>query len=157
MPKEIERKYLVKNSNYKAGSKVSYIHQAYISAQKDRVVRVRVKDEEAFVTIKGRNTGATRLEFEYPIPVSEAKEIIDKIAEKPSIEKKRYIHKAEDGHTWEIDEFLGNNEGLVVAEIELSSEEEDFTKPEWLGEEVTNDIRYYNSNLIITPYKNWEK
>jgi CYTH domain-containing protein len=156
MAKEIEKKYLVKNSDYKENSSVTYIQQGYISTQKERVVRVRIKDDKGYITIKGENNGAIRLEYEYTIPLSEAKEMIETLCQKPIIEKYRYSYKAADGHTWEIDEFLGDNEGLVVAEIELLDENEVFTLPEWIGEDVTSDIRYYNSNLMINPYKNWK-
>lgn len=157
MGKEIERKYLVKNSLYKLQSTVTYIQQGYITTQKDKVVRVRVKDNNGYITIKGENNGAVRLEYEYPIPVNEAKEIITKLCQKPIIEKNRYNYKSPDGHLWEIDEFLGDNEGLIVAEIELLSELEQYEIPEWIGEEVTSDPKYYNSNLLQNPYKNWKK
>ena len=156
MAKEIERKYLVKDSSYKSNSTETYICQGYITTNKEGVVRVRIKEDKGYLTIKGKNRGSVRLEYEYPIPVTEAKEIIENLCKKPIIEKKRYIVKAEDGHIWEIDEFIGDNEGLVVAEIELSSETEDYTLPEWVGDEVTDDVRYYNSNLMTNPYKNWD-
>lgn len=157
MAKEIEKKYLLLNDNYKAHSTVTYIQQGYITTKKEGVVRVRVRDNEAYITIKGQNQGAVRLEYEYQIPVSEAKEIIENLCQKPVIEKKRYSFQAADGHIWEIDEFFGENDGLVVAEIELSREDEEFEKPEWVGEEVTSDMRYYNSNLMQNPYINWKK
>ncbi|MBR4118676.1 MAG: CYTH domain-containing protein [Bacteroidales bacterium] len=157
MGKEIERKYLVTDNQYRSQSNVTYILQGYLISQKERVVRVRIKGDKGYITIKGENIGATRLEYEYAIPVVEAKEIIDNLCEKPVIEKNRYLYKAEDDHIWEIDEFLRDNQGLVVAEIELSDEQEEFVLPEWVGEEVTSDPRYYNSNLIGNPYKNWNK
>ena len=157
MAKEIEKKYLVKNDNYKCLSSVTYIQQGYITTKKEGVVRVRVKDSEGYITIKGQNQGAVRLEYEYEIPVSEAKEIIENLCQKPVVEKKRYTYKADDGHLWEIDEFFGENEGLVVAEIELSTEDEEYVVPDWIGEDVTFDMRYYNSNLLQNPYKNWNK
>lgn len=157
MGKEIERKYLVTDNQYRIQSCVTYIQQGYLISQKERVVRVRIKGDKGYVTIKGENIGATRSEYEYAIPVVDAKEIIENLCEKPIIEKNRYIYKAEDGHVWEIDEFLGDNQGLVVAEIELSDEREEFTLPKWIGEDVTYDARYYNSNLIKNPYKNWNK
>ena len=156
MAKEIEKKYLVKNSNYKENSSATYIQQGYFSTQKERVVRVRIKNDKGYITIKGENNGAVRLEYEYSIPFAEAKEMIEKLCQQPVIEKYRYNFKAQDGHIWEIDEFLGDNEGLVVAEIELSDENEEFYLPEWVGEEVTSDLRYYNSNLMTNPYKNWK-
>ncbi len=157
MAKEIEKKYLVLNSNYKANSSVNYIQQGYVSTKKEGVVRVRVKDDKGYITIKGENHGTVRLEYEYPIPLNEAKEIIENLCQKPVIEKRRYNYKSSDGHLWEIDEFLGENEGLVIAEIELKSETEEYEIPEWIGEEVTSDARYYNSNLLQNPYKNWNK
>lgn len=157
MGKEIERKYLVTDNQYRSQSSVTYIQQGYLISQKERVVRVRIKGDKGYITIKGKNIGATRLEYEYAIPVVEAKEIIENLCEKPIIEKKRYSFKADDGHIWEIDEFLGDNHGLIVAEIELSDEQEEFALPVWVGEEVTSDVRYYNSNLIENPYKNWNK
>ena len=157
MAKEIERKYLVLNDSYKAYSTVTYIQQGYISTKKERVVRVRIKDDKGYITIKGENNGAVRLEYEYPIPVTEAKEIIENLCQKPIIEKRRYNFRTADGHLWEIDEFFGENEGLVVAEIEIEREDEEYEIPEWVGEEVTSDMRYYNSNLMQNPYKNWKK
>lgn len=156
MAKEVEKKYLVKNSNYKENSFVTYIQQGYISTQKERVVRVRIKDDKGYLTIKGENNGAVRLEYEYSIPFVDAKEMIENLCQQPVIEKYRYNFQTPDGHIWEIDEFLGDNEGLVVAEIELSEENEEYSIPEWVGEEVTSDMRYYNSNLMANPYKNWK-
>lgn len=157
MAKEIEKKYLVISDNYKISSSVTYIQQGYITTKKEGVVRVRVKDDKGYITIKGQNQGAVRLEYEYTIPVEEAKEIIENLCQKPVIEKRRYNYQAADGHLWEIDEFFGENEGLVVAEIELLREDEPFEKPDWVGEDVTSDMRYYNSNLMQNPYINWKK
>ena len=157
MAKEIEKKYLVLNDNYKQHSTVTYIQQGYITTKKEGVVRVRVKDDKGYITIKGQNSGAVRLEYEYSIPVEEAKEMIENLCQKPIIEKRRYNYKASDGHLWEIDEFFGDNDGLAVAEIELLNEDEAYELPEWVGEEVTSDMRYYNSNLMQNPYKNWKK
>ena len=156
MAKEIEKKYLVINDSYKLCSSVTYIQQGYITTKKEGVVRVRVKDDKGYITIKGQNQGAVRLEYEYSIPVEEAKEIIENLCQKPVIEKKRYNYKAADGHIWEIDEFFGENEGLVVAEIELDTPDEEFDKPSFLGEEVTGDAKYYNSSLSRFPYKCWK-
>lgn len=156
MAKEIEKKYLVKNSNYKENTSVTYIQQGYISTQKERVVRIRIKDDKGYLTIKGENNGAVRLEYEYSIPFADAKEMIENLCQHPVVEKYRYYFQAPDGRIWEIDEFLGDNEGLVVAEIELSDENEEYSLPEWVGEEVTSDMRYYNSNLMTNPYKNWK-
>ncbi|MBP3354147.1 MAG: CYTH domain-containing protein [Bacteroidales bacterium] len=156
MGKEIERKFLIKSDEYKINTQYSYLQQGYLSKQKERVVRVRVKDDKGYITIKGKNDGATRVEYEYTIPSSDANEIIENLCQKPVIEKRRYYYNSDDGHLWEIDEFLGDNEGLVVAEIELTDETETFNKPQWVGEEVTGDEKYYNSNLIENPYKNWK-
>jgi len=132
------------------------IKQGYLPLSENvkTAVRVRVKGEEAFLTIKGENKGATRQEFEYTIPVSEALELLEELCHKPLIEKTRYEISV-DKHIWEIDIFHGDNKGLVVAEIELAAENDQFERPNWLTEEVTDDPRYYNSNLLQEPYKNW--
>ena len=156
MAKEIERKFLVKNMDWKRESTGQYYHQAYLSSVPERVVRLRVVDDKAFLTIKGINKGSVRDEYEYPIPKAEAEEIILNLCEKPSIEKYRYLVTYA-GYLWEIDEFLGENNGLVVAEIELKAEDEKFELPKWVGEEVTDDPKYFNSNLIRNPYSTWGK
>lgn len=154
MGKEIERKFLVRNDGYRQGAEVCLYRQGYLSTASERVVRVRRAGEKGFVTIKGETKGAVRLEYEYEIPAGQADEIISTLCEKPIIEKYRY--KCEYGSfIWEIDEFMGENQGLIVAEIELESEDMDFPVPEWVGEEVTYDPRYLNSNLVKNPYKNW--
>jgi adenylate cyclase len=117
-------------------------------------VRVRIEGDHAMLTIKGRTVGASRGEWEYPIPLADAAELLDGLCEQPLIEKYR-TRIALGGHVWEVDEFLGANAGLVVAEIELGSEDEAFDKPDWLGEEVTSDVRYLNANLIRHPYTSW--
>lgn len=150
---EIERKFLVKGEGYKVNSSKSYYVQGYLVADKIRTVRVRIADNSAFLTIKGKTAGASRLELEYPIPLSDAEKMLH-LCEKPLIEKYRYTLTV-NGDIWEVDEFLGENEGLVIAEIELKDENQPFTKPGWLGKEVTGDPRYYNSNLIRFPYKAW--
>ena len=154
MPKEIERKFLVTSNAYKAGITPVLIQQGFISTEKDRVVRVRVKGDKAFLTIKNAGIGISRNEYEYPIPQEDAKELLEGFCLQPLLEKYRYIVEYE-GHTWEVDEFLGENEGLVVAEIELRSEDDPFRKPDWLGNEVTRDERYYNANLVDHPYNIW--
>ena len=154
MPKEIERKFLVKDDRYKKPGKAHHIHQGFLNTEMERVVRVRIMDEKAWITVKGLSIGATRAEFEYEIPFEDAQFILENLCEKPTIEKYRYVLDHE-GFTWEVDEFLGENEGLVIAEIELKSEDQLFAKPDWAGEEVTGDERYYNANLIRNPYKNW--
>ena len=124
--------------------------------QVDGTVRVRTKGEHAYLTIKGGTTGITRLEFEYEIPLEEANEILNELCQKPLIEKIRY--EAYVGRfKWEIDEFQGENAGLVVAEVELEDENQEFLKPDWLGEEVSDDFRYQNANLVKHPYSQWNE
>jgi len=153
---EIERKFLVKSADYKnAAKKQQRITQGYLSSVPERTVRVRVKGEKGFITIKGIGSasGASRYEWEKEIPVSEVNELL-KICEPGVIDKTRF-EVVIGTHTFEIDEFYGENEGLTLAEIELKSEDESFEKPAWLGEEVTGDARYYNSMLMKNPYKSW--
>lgn len=155
---EIERKFLVKSDDFKEqSSKRISIVQAYLNTHPKRTIRIRINDKDAFLTIKGKSSedGLTRFEWEKRIPVEEARELL-KICEPGKIEKYRY-HVSAGKHTYEIDEFMGENQGLVLAEIELEEEEDKFEKPEWLGKEVTGNLDYYNSNLIANPYKNWKK
>lgn len=154
MATETERKFLVVGDGYKSSPKI-YLHQGYLCTDPNNTVRVRIAGEKAFLTIKGKNKGISRAEFEYTIPISDAQELL-RMANGKTIEKYRYHFKT-DTHLWEIDEFLGENKGLIVAEIELSDSNEAFDKPIWIGEEVSNDIRYYNSNLCQHPYSTWEK
>jgi adenylate cyclase len=152
---EIERKFLVAGNAWRAVGEPALMRQGYLSLDPERTVRVRIEGSSAMLTIKGKNRGATRGEWEYPIPVAEAAELLDTLCQQPLVEKIR--HRIPSGpHTWEVDEFLGANAGLVVAEIELGSENEAFEKPEWLGAEVTHDSRYFNSNLIRHPYSAWK-
>ncbi|MGX4644224.1 CYTH domain-containing protein [Massilia sp. SYSU DXS3249] len=152
---EIERKFLVKGDAWRALGEATLLRQGYLSLDPERTVRVRIEGEAATLTIKGKNRGATRGEWEYPIPVPEAAELLDTLCQRPLVEKIR--HRIAAGpHTWEVDEFLGANAGLVVAEIELASEDEAFDKPGWIGLEVTHDHRYFNSNLIRHPYSAWK-
>ena len=154
MAKEIERKFLVKGDAWRALAKGTTYRQGYLNSAKERTVRVRTAEDKAFLTIKGLTLGATRAEYEYAIPFDEGKAMLDALAEKPLIEKKRY--KIPAGNlTWEIDEFLGENAGLIVAEVELTSEHQAFDRPAWLGDEVTGDTRYYNANLIKKPFTRW--
>ena len=154
MSKEIERKFLVKNLDWKSQAKGTLYRQGYLNSEKERTVRVRTIDEKSFITVKGITTGVTRMEFEYEIPFADATQMLDKLVEKPIIEK--YPYKlAQDGLVWEIDEFLGDNEGLVVAEVELADAQQALVRPDWLGEEVSSDPRYFNNNLVANPYKNW--
>lgn len=155
MAQEIERKFLVKG-DFKADSfKATRITQGYLSSVPERTVRVRVKGEKGYITIKGKgnDSGASRYEWEKEIPVDEVKELL-KLCEPGIIDKTRYLVKAGE-HTFEVDEFYGENEGLVMAEVELKDENENFIKPAWLGEEVTGDVRYYNSMLMKHPYTKW--
>lgn len=155
MGKEIERKFLVKDKSYQTLGKGVLYYQGFLSTVKERVVRVRVVGEKAFLTIKGVSKGAKRTEFEYEIPTGDAEFMLDELCEKPIIIKYRYnINFGE--FLWEVDEFKGENDGLVVAEIELQHEDQKFDKPNWLGEEVTEDPRYYNANLIKHPFKSWK-
>ena len=154
---EIERKFLVKNDDFKLESnRNNKIKQGFLNKKKNRVVRIRISDASAFITVKGKSnlSGTTRFEWEKEINKNEAEELLS-LCEPSIIEKIRYYIKKGD-HTFEIDEFFGKNKGLIVAEIELTSENENFEKPDWLGEEVTGKIEYYNSNLSKQPYKNWK-
>ena len=155
MAKEIERKFLVKGDFKNQASKETRIVQGYLSSIPERTVRVRIKGDKGYITIKGigNTSGASRYEWEKEIPASEVEELL-KICEPGVIDKTRYLVKSGD-HTVEVDEFYGENDGLVLAEIELSSENESFIKPAWLGEEVTGDTKYYNSMLMKNPYSKW--
>jgi adenylate cyclase len=149
---EIERKFLVA-SEWQPRDAGTLYRQGYLSSHPERVVRVRIAGDNAMLTIKGITTGVTRLELEYPIPLADAAQLLA-ICEQPLIEKHRHLeHHA--GKRWEIDVFLGANAGLVIAELELASEDEPFERPPWLGAEVSGDPRYYNNNLIATPFTTW--
>jgi len=156
MAKEIERKFLVKNESFKLFSSGVIFRQGYLNRDKARTVRVRVAGEQAFITIKGLTNGMERMEFEYPISLTDANEMLETLCVKPLIEKLRYKIMS-DGHIWEVDEFIGDNEGLTVAEVELKSPDEHVIIPDWVGQEVTGDLMYFNSNLVINPFKNWGK
>ena len=155
MANEIERKFLVKGEFKNLASKETRIVQGYLSSIPERTVRVRIKGHKGYITIKGigNTSGATRYEWEKEIPTNEIEELL-KICEPGVIDKTRYLVKV-GNHTFEVDEFYGENQGLTVAEIELSSESEDFVKPEWLGDEVTGDTKYYNSMLMKNPFTKW--
>jgi len=156
MPKEIERKFLVNFNEIALPENGENIKQGYfpIADNVKTVVRIRVKASNAYLTIKGENKGAVRAEYEYAIPVNEAVEMLEDMCHKPFIDKTRY-EIIVDNHIWEIDIFHGENKGLVIAEIELSEESDKFDLPGWVGKEVTNDPRYYNSNLLLNPYRKW--
>lgn len=149
---EIERKFLVIGDSWRTAPAVFY-SQGYLNRDKGRTVRVRIAGEEAFLTIKGISQGARRAEFEYPIPLWDARELLA-LCEQPLVEKyrRKILHE---GFVWEVDEFVGDNLGLVVAEIELPTEDTQFALPDWVGAEVTEDSRYFNSNLSQTPYSTW--
>ena len=153
---EIERKFLVKNLNYKSESfEKKCIKQGYLNSDKNRTVRIRVSNNTGFITIKGKSNknGTSRFEWEKEISATEAEELL-LLCEPTIIEKTRYLIKV-GYHTFEVDEFAGDNSGLVVAEIELNTEDEVFEKPDWLSKEVTGDLKYYNSNISKLPFINW--
>ncbi|AFY64838.1 CYTH domain-containing protein [Geitlerinema sp. PCC 7407] len=154
MPKEIERKFLVKNDAWRAIAVGVPYCQGYLSCDVGATVRVRRVGDRGYLTVKGPTQGVIRLEYEYPIPVAEAEEMLQRLCLRPLIEKVR--HKVVlDGVVWEIDEFGGENAGLIVAEVELVTEDHPLTLPEWIGEEVSHDPRYFNANLVSMPYCRW--
>ena len=151
---EIERKFLLAGDTWRTLGEPVLLRQGYLSSDPERTVRVRIEGEQGTMTIKGRSRGATRGEWEYPIPLLDAGELLERLCEQPLVEKyRRRIDFA--GHVWEVDEFIGANQGLVVAEIELASEDQQFDKPDWIGAEVTGERRYYNSSLIRQPFSTW--
>lgn len=152
---EIEHKFLLANDDWRkqVSHSVKY-RQGYLSSQPTSSIRVRTSDDHAWLNIKTATIGTHRFEYEYEIPLSDANEILDNLCTKPLIEKTRHF-VTHDNNLWEIDEFEGDNNGLIVAEIELDETEQVFSKPSWLGLEVTNDLRYYNNNLAIHPYSQW--
>ena len=151
---ERERKFLVTGEAWRESGRPFHIRQGYLCNQRRRSVRVRVRGEEAFLTIKGETDGDARPEFEYPIPLVDATTILDTLCERPQIEKTRYLVEV-DGRVWEVDEFAGDNQGLIVAEIEFAHEGERLTLPAWVGAEVTDDPRYLNVNLVKHPFRAW--
>ena len=152
MPTEIERKFLVIGTQWRQAAGVPF-SQGYLNRDKERTVRVRLSGGKAYLTIKGIARGTARAEFEYEVPPADAEQLMN-LCEGPIIQKIRYTLEYK-GFTWEVDEFLGENEGLVVAEIELQAEDQQFERPAWLGREVTEDPRFFNSNLVTNPYCNW--
>jgi len=155
MPVEIERKFLVESDAWRAAARRrEYFAQGYLAGSERCSVRVRVGDGHAWLNLKGRVHGATRLEYEYEIPVGEANEMLEALCALGRVEKWRHWVPYAD-HEWEVDEFLGGNAGLVVAELELTHETEPFARPAWLGLEVTEDARYLNSNLARQPWRTW--
>ncbi len=153
MALEIERKFLVKEGAWRNEQGTKY-RQGYLNSDKERTVRVRILDDKGYLTVKGISRGAVRVEYEYEIPITEAGAMLDDLCEKPLIEKIRFKIEYK-GLIWEVDEFFGENLGLIVAEVELESEDQKFVKPEWLGKEVTEDPKYFNANLIHHPYSKW--
>jgi adenylate cyclase len=155
MGREIERKFLLASDGWRGLTEGVDYRQGYLCANPERTVRVRIAGEQGFVTIKGASEGAGRSEFEYEIPLVEAREMLDTLCPQPQIEKKRYTIPFQ-GCVWEIDEFFGLNAGLVMAEIELERDDQPFERPEWIGREVTGDTRYYNAALCAAPYTTWK-
>lgn len=155
MAKEIERKFLVKNDGWRSQATGTPYSQGYIATTRlGQTVRVRIAGNQGYLTLKGPTVGITRSEFEYVIPVDDAKEMLETMCDRPLIEKIRY--RLPLGNlVWEIDEFSGENAGLIVAEVELISENQSIDKPDWLGKEVSGDSRYYNANLGRRPYSTW--
>ena len=149
---EIERKFLVTGDGWRQG-RGTRLSQGYLNRDKARTVRVRVAGPQAFLTVKGATQGASRAEFEYEIPVADAEQLL-KLSDGPVVEKVRHVLNHA-GTTWEVDEFLGESLGLVVAEVELTHEAQAFERPPWLGQEVTEDPRYFNSSLAVHPYSRW--
>jgi len=154
MGEEVERKFLVIGDGWRKNARGVAYRQGFLSTDPERTVRVRIAGTRGSITVKGRTVGARRAEFEYEIPSTDAREMLDTLCKRPLIEKVRYTLLV-GSQTWEIDVFEGDNEGLVIAEIELASEEEAFEHPEWIGDEVTDDPRYFNSNLVAKPYRAW--
>lgn len=155
MAVEIERKFLVKNDLWKPYVEASgRIVQGYLVSGAQATVRIRVKGDSAWLTIKGATSGISRSEYEYAIPVEDALAMLRDLLASPAIEKTRYLVRS-GAHLWELDVFAGGNEGLVMAEVELACEDEPFDTPAWAGEEVTGDPRYYNSHLARNPFRNW--
>jgi CYTH domain-containing protein len=154
MAKEIERKYLVKGNEWRSLGKGEVYCQGYIPTQGKQTVRIRIIGDRGYLTIKGKATGRSRSEFEYTIPVADAREMLQTLCVRPFIEKTRY--KISQGDLiWEVDEFTGANQGLIIAEVELESEEQEIELPDWIDREVT-DAKYYNANLVKHPYSEWK-
>ena len=151
---EIERKFLVVSDEWRDAAEPTYYCQGYLNSDKNRTVRIRIAGSTAQITIKGISTGATRAEFEYSIPMEDAKQLLQ-LCERPLIQKHRRKIPL-NNLIWEVDEFAGENEGLVIAEVELASEDQDVKLPSWIGREVTHDAKYFNSSLVKNPYRSWK-
>lgn len=156
MGTEIERKFRVKEGAWVPADPGTHFKQGYLNSQKERVVRVRIEGAHATLTIKGITTGVTRSEFEYAIPVADAEVMLTHLCEQPLIDKHRHV-ELHGGRKWEIDVFHGDNSGLIVAEVELPSEDATLQLPPWAGEDVSGDPRYFNSNLLKQPYSTWRR
>jgi len=154
MATEVERKFLVVGEAWRTLATGVPYRQGYLSTVKERTVRVRTAGARAFLTIKGLTTGVSRQEFEYEIPVTDANRMLDDLCERPLIEKLRYTIRL-GPLTWEIDEFSGDNRGLITAEVELASADQAFERPPWIGGEISSDPRYFNANLVRHPYSTW--
>lgn len=157
MAVEIERKFFVKNVDFLKGLKGKRITQGYLCKSDGTTVRLRIIDEDALLTVKGPTEGFSRLEYEFNIPIHDAEEMMEKLCSKPYIQKQRYYLPEPSGLVWEVDVFDKENKGLVIAEIELPSEETEFTSPDWLGKELTGKKSYYNGSLRKKPYSKWGK
>lgn len=153
---EIERKFLMNGEGWRGLAEGVHYRQGYLNSAGGRTVRVRTIGKKAYITIKGSSVNASRLEYEYEIPFEDGCEMLEKLCVSSIVEKMRHKIPFE-GFIWEVDEFLGDNTGLIFAEIELEHADQQFTTPPWIGEEVTNDPRYYNSNISRTPYSLWKK
>ena len=156
MPVEIERKFLVKGDSWRNPASGLFYRQGYISLSPERIVRVRTIGNKGFLTIKGVTKGFSRAEYEYEIPLHDANEMLDQLCERPLIEKNRYKIEYK-GLVWEVDDFLGDNQGLILAEVELIDENQEVALPGWIGKEVTGDPRYYNASLVKCPFNKWPK
>ncbi len=154
MGREIERKFLVRSDGWRQGPAGRMVRQGYLSADAERTVRIRLVEDRAFLTVKGKSEGLVRREYEYPIPVEDATELLDHLCLRQLIEKTRYRREVH-GRNWEIDEFWGENQGLILAEVELAAPDEVVKLPDWVGKEVSHDPRYYNANLAKIPYSRW--
>jgi adenylate cyclase len=156
MAVEIERKFLVVGEGWRTLGTGTVYRQGYLAAEPDRTVRVRVAGDRAFLTIKGKSEGIARLEYEYPIPVTEAEEMLLHLCLRPLIEKTRYTLPLADV-VWEVDEFVGENQGLILAEVELTHPEQIVALPDWIGQEVSDDPRYFNAYLSRHPFSTWSE
>jgi len=156
MAKEIERKFLVTSEAWRRHIRKAVAYRQGYMANNEKVsVRVRISDDDARLNIKSATLGVYRLEYEYSLPLNDAQQMLDELCMRPLIEKTRY-YVDDAGHTWEVDVFEGDNAGLVVAELELDDEDAPYTRPDWVGEEVSDDPRYYNVCLVEHPYKDWD-